>query len=246
MQWNRLYRTLLILVLLVLGAGACTDLAGPVELTSGGGAEVRRVDPAYACDTTVDGVYVMCPVTPAPSVPTCDPWASLDWCGGDGSCQMSSPTTGGPESVSAMGCETGGDGGGVGGPGMVGPGGGGGEVGTGSSFTGPAAEGPLAWGACVLGVLGSGYSIDQVAGAFESWWSTQREYESARRMLDALQANPESTTPEMMSLWEFRVEYHQNRRDDALAAVHEKVGGSYWALVGAAAACGIAAFLPIP
>ena len=104
----------------------------------------------------------------------------------------------------------------------------------------------MAWGLCVLGVLNSVYSIDQVAGAFEGWWETQKDYESAVRMLNAINSNSESVTPEMISLWEFRVETYRIRRDAAIEAVREKVGGSYWSLVGAAGVCGIAAFLPTP
>lgn len=110
----------------------------------------------------------------------------------------------------------------------------------------PYEQGPLAWGTCVLAVLGTAYTIDQVAGAFESWWQAQQEYDSARRMLDAIQENPGAYTAEMMSLWEFRVEYAEDRRDAAIDSIREKTGGTYWALAGAGAACTLAAFLPTP
>lgn len=112
MQWNRLYFPLAVLVVLVLGAGGCADLAGPEG--SPGTATTTGTGPGYACNTMVDGVYVMCPVTGGPTIPDCDPWASLDWCdGGDGSCQMSVPITGRPDEAAMQGCD--GDGGGGGG-----------------------------------------------------------------------------------------------------------------------------------
>lgn len=86
---------------------ACGDIStGPKE--HGGAAASPGAGPGYACNTIVNGVYVMCPVSPAPSEPTCDPWSSIDWCEGDGGggCQMSSPGTGTPDSpVSATGCD---------------------------------------------------------------------------------------------------------------------------------------------
>jgi len=177
------------------------------------------------------------------TVPHCDPWTDLNWCedsgdgGGGGEQCMSSFGSGSEMSISS--CPIGGGGGPIGG----------GRTGTGnseSSFTGLAAEGPLAWAACVLAVLNSAYNIEQLAGAFEGWWDAQRDYESARRTLDAILENPNAVTPETLSLWEFRVEQHQDRRDAAIDAVHQMVGGSYWSLLGAGAACGMAAFLPTP
>jgi hypothetical protein len=106
--------------------------------------------------------------------------------------------------------------------------------------------GPLAWTACILTVLNSGYSVYQVAGAFETWWGAQKEFESAERTYNSILANPDGVSLEVQQVWEFRVEYHRNRRDDAVGAVREKVGGSYWGLLFAGAACGAAAFLPTP
>jgi hypothetical protein len=183
----------------------------------------------------------------------CDP--TITECeDGDGwdSCASGGQGTLNPEMGSIESCP-GGGGSGAGGDG--GSGGGGGGDGTPSEPTCPDygcteesayEEGPLAWGACVLAVLGSTYSIGQVAGAFEEWWDTQREYDSAQRMYAAIIANPESVTPETIQMWEFRVEYARNRNDAAIASVSEKTGGSYWALGAAAVACGVAAFLPTP
>jgi hypothetical protein len=104
----------------------------------------------------------------------------------------------------------------------------------------------LAWAACVLAVLGTTYSVDQVADAFTKWWDAQRAYESAKRTLDAIYANPQAVSPETAGLWEFRVEYHRDRRDAAMNAVSDATNTSYWALAGAAVACGAAVFLPTP
>jgi hypothetical protein len=178
------------------------------------------------------------------TVPHRDPSTDLNWCQGSGDDGGGQCMSGAGYEMSISSCPIG-SGPGGGGGGSVG-GGGSTDGSTGGSFTGPAAQGPLAWAACVLGVLNSAYSIDQVAGAFQSWYDAQRDYESARRMLDAIYANPAGTTQETISLWEFRVEYKRDQRDAAIDAVHQSVGGSYWALLGAGAACGIAAFLPTP
>jgi hypothetical protein len=121
----------------------------------------------------------------------------------------------------------------------------GGTGGTGTPPAEPTAfdEGPLLWGACVLAVLGSAYTVDQVAGAFVDWWEAQQAYESASRMLTAIQANDDSVSPETIQLWQFRVQYARDRRDDALDDVSEKTGATGWALLGAAVACGAAAFI---
>jgi hypothetical protein len=107
-------------------------------------------------------------------------------------------------------------------------------------------EGPLTWGVCVLAVLGSVYSIDQVADAFLAWWNAQKEFESAKRMYDAVVTNPELVSPETIQLWEFQVQYYKDRRDAAISAVSEKTGASYWALGAAGLSCGAALFLPTP
>jgi hypothetical protein len=107
-------------------------------------------------------------------------------------------------------------------------------------------DGPLAWATCVLAVLVTTYSVDQVADAFTTRWDAQRAYESARRTLDAIYANPQAVSPETVGLWEFRVEYHRYRRDAAMSSVSDATNTSYWALAGAAVACGAAAFLPTP
>jgi hypothetical protein len=107
-------------------------------------------------------------------------------------------------------------------------------------------EGPLAWAACVLAVVGSGIAFDQVADAFQSWWTAQKDYEAAQRMYNAVLVNSAQVSAETVQLWEFRVQYQRDRRDDALGSVREKVGASNVALLVAAASCGAAAFLPTP
>lgn len=168
----------------------------------------------------------------------CDPELSLDQCGqGGGDCMTSTEfTLRVDDFASVSGCGTGTGGGGGTPPGTQPP----------PPSSSAYQEGPLTWGICVLAVLGSAYSIDQVAGAFQGWWTAQTEYESAKRMLDALQANSQNIDPATMQLWEFQVEYYRDRRDEAMAGVSEKTGASYWALGTAALSCGAALFLPTP
>lgn len=229
-----------LLGLLVTAVG-CTDALTAPNAEQGG--EIA------AGDVGISGGILLEPVIVRgcdPTITECEDDAGWD------SCASGEPVTSGPEMGTTEGCG-GGGGSGVGDGGGIGDGGGGGgtpddpmcpdyECEEQTAYD----EGPLAWGACVLAVLGSTYSIYQVAGAFEEWWGTQRDYDSAKRLYDAMVANPESVTPEMMELWRFRVEYARNRNDAAISSVSEKTGGSYWALGAAAVACGVAAFMPTP
>jgi hypothetical protein len=192
------------------------------------------------CRWNADGSVACDPVEPIwDGPPECDPYLTIGGC--DDNCEMSAPGTGDPEHVGIAGCnqtgtnpDPGGDFGG-GTPGM-------GEEPAETAYE----EGPLAWGACVLAVLGTAYTIDQVADAFAAWWETQREYDSVKRMYDAVIANPESVSPETIDLWTLRLAYARDRRDAAMGSVSEKTGSSYWALAAAAVGCGVAAFLPTP
>lgn len=230
MRGRRTFAAPLPILFTLFFSAACADSTMP---------EPRAADlpPVQVGEAGPSSDYVLPPITV--TVPHCDPWTDLNWCedsggGGGGGICMSSFGSGFEMSISS--CPIGGGGGG----GSTGGGTGG------STMTGPAAEGPLAWGACVLAVLGSVYAIDQVSAQFESWYDAQKELESAVRMLDAIQANPESVSPETMSLWEFRVEVARARRDDAIGEVRNVVNSSYWALGTAAVSCGFAAFLPTP
>jgi hypothetical protein len=222
---------------------ACADAPTAPDAASVAGAVPGR-------DVTLDPVIVI-----GEPDPGCDPYLTLGGCDdGGGECMMSDPGVTGPEETGLMGC-SGSGGTGSGSDGAGGTGGSGGSTGSPGTLcpdygceeeTTAYEQGPLAWGACVLAVLGSVYTIDQVAGAFEDWWVAQREYDSVKRMYDAVVANPESVSPETIQLWEFRLTYARDRKDAAISAVSEKTGGSYWALAGAGVACGIAAVLPTP
>jgi hypothetical protein len=107
-------------------------------------------------------------------------------------------------------CELGGEGGGAGGGGTLPPD---------STAVTPFQEGPLLWAACVLAVVGSVYSVDQVADQFTAWYEAQHGLESAQRILDAIHANSASVTPEMIALYELRYDLAKQRRDDAVSAV---------------------------
>lgn len=226
---------------LLVTAVGCAD--APTAPNAANGSRATTGDVEISASVFLDPVIVRgCD----PTITECEDDAGWD------SCAAGGVGTSAPEMGSIEGC--GGGGSGAGGDGG-GPGSGGGGDGTPSdpTCTAPALcedtafeEGPLLWGACVLAVLGSAYTIDQVAGSFQSWWDTQREYESAKRTYDAIQANPASVTPEMAELWAFRVEYARNRRNAAMDDVSDKTNTTWWALAGAAVACGAAAFAPTP
>jgi hypothetical protein len=229
-----------LLPLILLGCGDLTTSPVVADLPGPAG-------PMYSSDCYLrsDGVFV-CPEQ-EPVWDSCGEYY-MD-CGG-GDCMTSDAGTGGIDGTTAQGCTGGGGGsGGDDGDGYGGPGGGehDGDDG-GSDPVEPNAykEGPLLWGACMLAVLGSAYSVDQVADAFVAWWDAQQDYESAKRMYDAVVANYESVSPETIQLWEFRVTYAADQRDAAINAVSEKTNASYWALGAAAVGCGAAAFLPTP
>jgi hypothetical protein len=223
---------------------ACGDL----PTSTRGAPDVSGAGPMLSGECYLqDGIY-RCP-------PQSPDWGDCDEyhydCGGDDCIASTIPSA--PGNASVQGCTGGGGGGTIGDSDGGGGTGGGGGGSTGSDpfcpdFGCPTAfeEGPLLWGACVLAVLGSTYSIDQVASAFKGWWNAQRAYESALRTLDVIRANPDAVSPEMAEVWTLRVEYTRDRRDDAMAEVSEKTDGSYWGLLGAAAACGAAAFVPTP
>jgi hypothetical protein len=220
-------RMWIVLVITAAFAVACADAPTAVTYPLSG-AGVSRTE------------YVLPPIK---VIGECDPLLSIDWCsGGGGTCASSTPAPGlaDPMEATVMGCP-GGDGGGTG----SGSGGSGGTVSPPAAPT-PFNEGPLAWAACVLAVLGATYSVDQVAGQFSDWWEAQRAYESAKRMLDAIYANPQGVSQETTALWEFRVEYQRDRVVAARSAVMDATNTSYWALGTAAVGCGAAAFLPTP
>lgn len=187
----------------------------------------------------------------------CDPYTELDnSCGGDGGgeCMADTGSPGSLEEQRVAGCigGGGGDGGGYTGPGDSPGGGGDGDGGSTSGTgipgaTGPAAEGPLAWGACVLAVLGSVYTIDQVAGQFKGWWEAERRYRVAYDSWVYLLSHPERQLYDgQIHDLELRVDIALDARDAAVDDVRDATGGSILTLLGAATACGIAAIAPTP
>lgn len=240
------------LVRLAVVAGLSLMAAGCVDspsLPDAPATPIRVEGPGYdelqGCVSDPDGVCAIggVVVNPGAPPPDCNVWYSPSC----GEC-MTGGVISGPNDMQVSSVCTGGGGTGPapGGTDPYAPGGGAGPgAGTTPQLT-TYQQGPLLWGACVLAVLGSVYTIDQVAGAFEGWWNAQQQYESARRMLNAIQANSANMEPATVQLWEFQVQYYENRRDDAVAAVREKTGGTGWALLGAGAACGAAAFMPTP
>ncbi len=96
-----------------LSVSSCGDLAtGP---QTPGTATATAAHPAYACDTMVGGVYVMCPVSPYPT--ECDKYTDLSWCQErDEPCTASTPRDPRPDDFATVsGCPGPGSGPGAGG-----------------------------------------------------------------------------------------------------------------------------------
>lgn len=105
-------------------------------------------------------------------------------------------------------------------------------------------QGPLLWGACVLAMVGSTYSISQVAGKFETWYKAYRDAEGAQRLwLAAVENNAEIAI--QMQL-EYQYKQARLRQEDSAGAVSEATHTTYFALFAAAAACGATALIPSP
>ncbi|HEX8394245.1 MAG TPA: hypothetical protein VF665_18015 [Longimicrobium sp.] len=121
-------------------------------------------------------------------------------------------------------------------------GGGGGDP----AATSPYEQGPLTFAACVLAVTGSVYTINQVGNLFTEWWAAQKDYESAKRILDAIYANPGSVSQATVEVYELRLDLARQRLDAAIGAVKGGTDMTGFALLGAAVACGASAFLPTP
>ena len=105
-------------------------------------------------------------------------------------------------------------------------------------------EGPLLWGACVLAVVGSSYTIWQVADKFETWYRAYKDAEGAERLWQATVEN--NADPYIQQLYEYQYKQARQRQVDAAGAVSEATNTSYIALFGAAVACGATALMPTP
>lgn len=132
-----------------------------------------------------------------------------------------------------------------GGGGYGGSGGGGDWGGTGGGEDKSAyEEGPLLWGTCVLALVGSTYSIWQVADKFESWYRAYKDAEGAERLWQATVEN--NADPYIQQLYEYQYKQAHQRQVDAAGVVGEATRTSYSALLAAGFACGATVLLPTP
>jgi len=217
---NRFYGAFLLMLVL---ASACADATLP------------RTTHSRAADGPGQ-TYIMDPITVEVD-PTCNPWLDADWCEGEGSQCMSAT---GETTLATCGYPIGGgtqpDDGNIA---PVPP----------SPGDGVAAEeeGILLWGTCILALVGSVYSIDQVGSKFKTWWDAKKMYDRAKTAYDFAWDNRESLVdPSMLAVTQLRMEYAEQRLDDAVGAVRDATGVSALALIAAGVACLPAAVAPTP
>ncbi|HEX6909091.1 MAG TPA: hypothetical protein VF142_01775 [Longimicrobium sp.] len=190
----------------------------------------------YQSPACCDEVVV---IAPGPTEPVCDPYTDANWCQDSGGECMTS--LGGGEMQGLSGCDDG-TGGSTGGSGGYTDGGGSTPS---PDDTVEPEPGPLLWGACVLAVVGSVYTIDQVGAKFEAWWEAQKEYNRAKAAWQYAWDNQESLVdPSSLARAELRMQLAEQRRDDAVGAVRDLTGASVLALGAAAVTCAPSVFLP--
>jgi hypothetical protein len=114
------------------------------------------------------------------------------------------------------------------------------DPGDGNAFN----QGPLLWGGCVLGVIGSGLSIYQVADAFQSWYDSYQAAEGAYNIWQATVTN--HADPLTRQLYEYEYRQARQRQEDMKGAVASATNTSYVALGAAALACGALVLAPTP
>lgn len=166
---------------------------------------------------------------------TCDPWTDVNWCSGGGAGECMTDTGATPETAILLECGT---------PGGGGELGGGGGDGDGTAAETTYHQGPLLWGACVLAVAGSTYSISQVASEFQAWYDAYQAAESAQRTWQMTIEN--NADPVVQQLYEYQYRQALQRQEAAKSVVSSAANTSYWALAGAAVACGATALIPSP
>jgi hypothetical protein len=96
----------------------------------------------------------------------------------------------------------------------------------------------------VLGIVASTVSLYDVADAFQNWYDAYQAAQSAQRTWQMTVENNAPATTQQLYEYEYRQAYQ--RQEDAKAAVAGATHSSYWALGGAAIACGAAALAPTP
>jgi hypothetical protein len=110
----------------------------------------------------------------------------------------------------------------------------------------PYSQGPLLWGACILGVIGATMSIDQVSGAFKTWYDASRTLQMQKSVMQSLEANSGSVDPAFYALEEYKLLQAQQRADAAAEAVTDATNVSYLTLAAAAVTCGATFLIPTP
>lgn len=210
-------------VIAVLLMAGCSDVPTAPDLRIG------EAGPRQGEATILDPVVVI--GTPQPG---CDPSTDLNFCQGDdgGECMTGiSPSLGDFSTVS--GCN---DTGGSRPPANPAP--------QPPVEPTPVYEGPGAFAACVgtlLLLMGTTASLDPLA---HSLYEARNNYDSARRMYDAVMAN--NPTLEMELLYAHRVDVAKNGYDDAVRDYALGAGATVIAVGGAVLVCSPGLLLPTP
>ena len=163
----------------------------------------------------------------------CDPELSLDRCGEGGDACMTSTEfpLAADDFASVSGCGTG-------------TGGGGGGAAAPPVPPAPIYEGPGAFALCVgtlLGLMGGTAMMQPLA---EGVYNARNEYDSARRMYDAVMSNNPSL--EMELLYAQRVDVARSGYNGAMQTYALAAGASAVVVMGAVVACSPGIILPTP
>jgi hypothetical protein len=124
-------------------------------------------------------------------------------------------------------------------------GGGGGGGGGGDPTVAPD-EGPVLFAVCVLAMIGSLAAFDIVASSFTEWYAAWKDFTSAQRMLDAIEANNDAVDPAVREVWILRRDIAKTRMDGAVGTIHTATGASILTLGAASLACGMGMTMPTP
>lgn len=231
MRGRRNFGTVVAFLFTLFFSAACADSTMP-EPQAGNSTAI----PVGSAGPSND--YLLPPITV--TVPGgCDPWTDINWCqgaGGEGGQCMADIGFGYGGELALSSCPIGGGGGG--------PGKGGGSGSGGTPGTPPTDEGPGAFAACVgtlLVVLGTTATMEPLA---HDLYAARNDYNSAKRMYDAVMAN--NPTLEMELLYEHRVEVAKNGYEGAVRGYAAGAGATVLAVTAAVVACSPGLLLPTP
>jgi hypothetical protein len=162
----------------------------------------------------------------------CDPYTDINFCegSGGGSCISGvSPSLGDFDTLAGCG-EPGGGGGGTKTPSRPPP--------------TPTDEGPGTFAACIGALLVLAGTTATMQPLAEGVYTARNEYDSARRMYSAVQANNPSL--EMELLYESRVAAARTNYDNAVQSYAVAAGASVLTVIGAVVVCSPGLILPTP